>query len=124
MPPAVSRRSFLTTAGTATFAATLATTATFTARSYARVIGANDRIGVGVIGGGVIGTAHLNVIKNLREKNNLLPVAVADCWKTRADKGKELVGAEHSLTDYRRLLDMKEIAETLGQYVLVTSRRT
>ena len=109
MQPTVSRRSFLTTAGTATFAATLASTVAFTAKSYARVIGANDRIGVGVIGGGVIGTAHLNVIKALREKNNLLPVAVADCWKTRADKGKELVDAQHSMTDYRRLLEMKEV---------------
>ncbi|WP_040591703.1 Gfo/Idh/MocA family protein [Schlesneria paludicola] len=106
----VTRRTFMTTAGKATIAATLATSATsMTAKSYARVLGANDRIGVGIIGAGVIGTAHLNVIKNLKEKNNLLPVAVADCWKTRADKGKELVGAEHSLMDYRKLLDMKEV---------------
>lgn len=106
----VSRRTFMTTAGKATIAATLAASAnSMTAKSYARVIGANDRIGVGIIGAGVIGTAHLNVINNLKEKNNLLPVAVADCWKTRADKGKELVGAEHSLMDYRKLLDMKEV---------------
>ena len=104
MSPNVSRRSFLTTASSATVAATLASTVSWTAKSYGQILGANDRIGVGIIGAGVIGTAHLNVIKNLREQNNLLPVAVVDCWKTRADKGQALVEAEHSLTDYRRLL--------------------
>lgn len=109
MTEPLTRRSFLSTAGATTFAATLATTASFTAQSYARVVGANDRIGVGIIGAGVIGTAHLNVIKNLKEKNNLLPVAVVDCWKTRATQGKELVGADHALTEYRKLLEMKEV---------------
>ncbi len=110
MPADVSRRSFLSTTATTAAATAVASAATtWTAKSYARVIGANDRIGVGVIGAGVIGNAHLNVIKTLKEKNNLLPVAVADCWKTRADRGKELVGAEHSLTEYKKLLDMKEV---------------
>ncbi|MEX2186365.1 MAG: Gfo/Idh/MocA family oxidoreductase [Pirellulales bacterium] len=110
MPADLSRRSFLSSSATgAATAAVVASATAWTAKSYARVIGANDRIGVGVIGAGVIGTAHLNVIKNLREKNNLLPVAVADCWKTLADAGKQLVGAEHSLTEYKKLLDMKEV---------------
>lgn len=109
MSPNVSRRSFLTKASSATVAATLASTVSWTAKSYGQILGANDRIGVGIIGAGVIGTAHLNVIKNLREQNNLLPVAVVDCWKTRADKGQALVEAEHSLTDYRRLLQRKDV---------------
>jgi predicted dehydrogenase len=114
MTDSVNRRTFLTTAGKTTFAATLATSVAFTAKSYARVLGANDRIGVGLIGAGVIGHAHMEVLNNLREKNNLLPVAVADCWKTRADKGKDLIGAAHSLVDYRKILEMKEI-----DYVIV-----
>jgi len=67
------RRTFLTAAGVA---ATVATQ--LSAKSYARVIGANDRLGVGLIGGGVIGKAHMGVINNLKEKNNLHPVCVAD----------------------------------------------
>jgi hypothetical protein len=98
------RRSFL---AKTTAAAAVATT--FTAKSYARIIGANDRIGTAIIGGGTIGIAHMNVIKVLKEPNNLLPVAVVDCWKTRADAGKMLVEAEQSLTDYREVLDMKEV---------------
>ncbi len=102
-----SRRSFLTQAGAA--AAVAAGTASVTAKSYGRIMGANDRLGVGVIGAGVIGTAHLNVIKKLKEPNNLDPIAVVDCWKTRADKGRGLVEAKHSMTEYKKMLDMKEV---------------
>ncbi|RIK82122.1 MAG: gfo/Idh/MocA family oxidoreductase [Planctomycetota bacterium] len=110
MPADVSRRSFLgTTASTAAASAVATAATTWTAKSYAQIKGANDRIGVGLIGAGVIGNAHMDVFNNLKEKNNLLPVAVADCWKTRADAGQAKVKAEHSLTDYRKLLDMKEI---------------
>jgi predicted dehydrogenase len=98
----LSRRTFISTASAAAGV-------TWTAASYARVIGANDRIGVGVIGAGVIGTAHLNVLRGLKDTNNLHPAAVVDCWKTRAEKGREIVGAEHALADYRKLLDMKEV---------------
>jgi hypothetical protein len=110
MPADVSRRSFLgTTASTAAASAVATAATTWTAKSYAQIKGANERIGVGIIGGGVIGNAHMHVINNLKEKNNLLPVAVADCWKTRADAGKALIKAEHSLTEYKKMLDMKEI---------------
>ena len=49
----LSRRSFLVASGVA------ATTAALSAKSYARVIGANDRIHIGFIGAGGMGTSHL-----------------------------------------------------------------
>jgi hypothetical protein len=101
------RRNFLAKGSAA--AALTSTTAAWTAKSYAHILGANERLGVGVIGAGVIGTAHLSVLKKLRESNNLLPVAVVDCWKTRAEEGKTLVNADHAMTDYRRLLDRKDV---------------
>jgi len=104
--PVLNRRAF-NSAFTAVGAA--ATVNAWTAKSYARIIGANDRIGVGIVGAGVIGTAHLNVFKALKESNNLLPVGVADCWTTRAEQGKQLVEAQHAVADYRKLLDMKEV---------------
>ncbi len=107
------RRSFLARSGTVAAAAgALATSA----KSYGRILGANDRLGVGVIGAGVIGRAHFGVINNLKEKNNLLPVAVSDCWKTRADQGKEMIGAEASYSNYKELLDRKEV-----DYVVVAT---
>ncbi|MEX0939044.1 MAG: Gfo/Idh/MocA family oxidoreductase [Pirellulales bacterium] len=100
---AVSRRTFLGATG-----AVAATTA-MSAASYARVIGANDRIRVGFVGAGGMGTAHLAAISKLKGPSNLEPVAVADCWKTRADQGAQRVGAGQSLTDYRKLLDIADI---------------
>jgi hypothetical protein len=99
----VTRRSFLQ-AGTALAAAT-----TMTARSYAKVLGANDRIGVGFIGAGGMGNAHLNTIKGLAEANNLRPIAVADCWETRAQKGAETVGASSAHVDYRQVIDNPDV---------------
>ena len=113
MTSEVSRRSFLTTASTAV---AIAGATQMSAKSYGRIMGANDRIGVSVIGGGVIGNAHFDVINNLKEKNNLLPIAVADCWKTRADAGKAKIGALESHTDYRRVLDSKDV-----DYVVVAT---
>ena len=51
--------------------------ASFTAKSYASILGANDRIRVGFIGVGGMGTGHLGAIKALKQANNLEPVAVA-----------------------------------------------
>lgn len=101
----VSRRSFLATAGAVTAATAMSTSA----KSYARIIGANDRIGVGLIGAGVIGKAHIGALNSIKEKNNIQPIAVSDCWKRRADEGKEKLGADHSMTEYKQLLDRKDV---------------
>lgn len=105
----VSRRNFLKTTGAVTTAMSVATTLGISAKSYGRILGANERLGVGLIGAGVIGNAHMDVINNLKEKNNLAPIAVADCWETRAKAGQAKIAADHALTDYRKLLEMKEV---------------
>ena len=95
----VDRREFIGSVGRTSAAGAVAglATSSFTAASYAKIVGANDRIRVGFIGVGGMGTGHLGAIKALKEPNNLEPVAVADCWKTRAEHGAELVGAAHSI---------------------------
>ena len=98
----VSRRSFLSTAGAVTAAATATT---WTARSYAQIVGAGERIKVGFLGAGGMARSHLSAIKSLKDKNNVEGVAVADCWKTRADEGAELVGAPQSFADYRKAVE-------------------
>ncbi len=99
----VSRRSFIQTTSAA------AAAATWTANSYAAVSGANEKIRVGFIGAGGMANAHMNTINALREKNNVEPVAVADCWKTRAEKGAEKLKITNVQTDYRKVLDMKDV---------------
>lgn len=99
----VSRRTFLQTTGA------LAATTTWTAQSYARIAGANDRIRVGFIGVGGMGSGHLSAIGRLKEPNNLEAVAVADCWMKRAEAGAEAVGAPHAFQDYRQVVERDDI---------------
>ncbi len=99
----ISRRGFMQTT-----AATLAA-ASMTAKSYAAVKGANERIRVAFIGAGGMANAHMDTINNLREKNNVEPVAVADCWKARAQQGAEKLKISNVQTDYRKILDMKNV---------------
>ena len=101
----VDRRSFIGTAGVVGAAASV----TWTAESYGRIVGSNDRINIGFIGVGGMGSGHLGAIASLKKKNNLNPIAVADCWKKRADEGAAKVGAPKSFTDYRKVLEEKDI---------------
>jgi predicted dehydrogenase len=101
--PSVSRRGFLQTTGAA------AAAAAWTAQSYGNIVGANDRIRVGFLGAGGMAGNHLRAVRDLKESNNLEPVAVADCWKTRAEAGAKTVGAPDWFGDYRKVLDIKDI---------------
>jgi predicted dehydrogenase len=98
----ITRRGFLATGALA------ASAMAFSAKSYARILGANDRIGVGFIGAGGMGTNHLNAANSLQRPNNLHLGAVADCWRSRAEKGAAILGSD-AVVDYRRLLDLPEI---------------
>lgn len=108
----VTRRDFLNTTTAAAAAATIAGSATtWTAKSYAGIVGANDKINIGLIGAGVIGGAHMNAYNKLKDKmgKNIGVTAVVDCWKTRAEEGKKKVDAQYALTDYQEMLQMKDI---------------
>ncbi|QDT48363.1 Inositol 2-dehydrogenase [Symmachiella dynata] len=98
----VSRRRFLATSGVA------ATTVAMTAKSYGKVLGANDRIRVGFIGVGGMGGGHVRACLKLKESDNLEFLGVADCWKTRADAAAKQLDTD-SYSDYRKVLDIKEI---------------
>ncbi|QDT00408.1 Gfo/Idh/MocA family protein [Adhaeretor mobilis] len=97
-----SRRQFLAAS------AFSASVSAFSAESYARILGSNERIGVGFIGAGGMGTNHLNACQDLKATNNLHFHGVADCWRTRAEHGAAIVKTE-AIVDYRKLLDKKEI---------------
>ncbi|MEZ6072597.1 MAG: Gfo/Idh/MocA family oxidoreductase [Pirellulales bacterium] len=104
------RRSFLRNTGAAAATAgVVAGAISQTAKSYGRVIGANDRIRVGFIGAGGMANAHMDTYNDTKEANNVEAVAVADCWKTRAEDGARKVSAPHSYTDYHKVLDHDEI---------------
>ena len=55
-----------------------------TAASYSRVWGANERVGVGLIGYGLIGKKHLATFGQLHDVDL---IAVADCHRGRRIDG-------------------------------------
>ena len=63
--------------------------AVLTASSYARVWGANNRIGVGFIGFGLIGKQH---VFDFRQQSDVNLVAVAEVHRGRLEEAKALIG--------------------------------
>jgi predicted dehydrogenase len=86
-----------------------ASVATFTALSASRVLGANERIGVGVIGTGGRGHSHLRVMDTLKDEANLRLVAVCDTYRPRLKTAAERYGAEKQYMDHRELLADNDI---------------
>jgi predicted dehydrogenase len=90
------------------FLAGATTALALSAKSYARVIGANDRIRIGFIGVGGMGGGHVAACKTLQKADNLEFLGVADCWKQRAEAAAGKLETQ-GFQDYRRVLDIKEI---------------
>jgi predicted dehydrogenase len=77
-----------------------------TAYSSNRVLGANDRVRLGIIGYGARGT------ENVRDAMKLTAVdlvAAADVYSRRRDAAKLLASDVKTFTDHRRLLDLKDL---------------
>jgi predicted dehydrogenase len=72
----------------------------------ARVLGANDRIRIGIIGAGSRGQEDL---KDAIAVPNVECVAMADVYTRRHDEVKRFVPNVEAYTDYRKLLDRKDI---------------
>ncbi|MCX6598957.1 MAG: Gfo/Idh/MocA family oxidoreductase [Acidobacteria bacterium] len=78
-----------------------------TALSASRVMGANDRVNVGLIGCGGRGRY---VASLMRQAPNTAFVAVADVYDTNANNAREWAGGDaKAFKDFRKLLDMKEV---------------
>lgn len=73
-----------------------------------RVLGANDRIRVGVIGAGGNANGHMRALQALKKKDNVEIVAVCDLWEPRLEAAAELTGGK-PFKDYQKILEMPEI---------------
>ena len=109
MKHASTRRDFLKTASLGTAALSMTTT------SYGRIVGANDRISIGVIGCGGRGRkAHMAGVNKHAKEQNIEITAVADPWKERrelaAALAKEWYGRPARMfVSYRDLVALKDI---------------
>lgn len=122
--PDPSRRNFLQMAGAAALGITLSGCATSTgilnrkrgagltsalpARSYSRVLGANDRVRLGFIGLGQMGRAQMWEIVGIRNKFgnevNTEVTALSDVYQPRLDGAVKMAPDAKPFTDYRELL--------------------
>lgn len=74
-----------------------------------RAQGANERIGVGVIGCGGMGSGHIGTLLRLRERGEPVDVvAVCDVYRPRLEGAARRAKAK-AYTDYRRLLEDKDV---------------
>jgi predicted dehydrogenase len=113
----LSRREFMKAAG-ATAAGVVASTviggkafAEGAAPAPAKVIGANTRLNIGMIGIGGMGSGHLKMIKDMSQDQNVAIVAVCDLWDKRKKQAQETVALSdaQAFGDYRKLLENKDI---------------
>jgi predicted dehydrogenase len=78
-----------------------------TAASAGRVLGANDRVRLGIIGTGGRGSY---LMRTANQVGNIQWVAVCDAWDARRDKAVETAGGDvEAYADYRQLLDRNDI---------------
>jgi predicted dehydrogenase len=77
------------------------------ALSYQRVLGANDRVNIALVGCGGRGRY---VARLMREAPNVAYTAVADVYQTNGNQAREWAGADAKFfPDFRKLLDLKEV---------------
>jgi predicted dehydrogenase len=90
-----------------TFLRGAAGAAALSAASFDRVYGANERVGVGFIGFGLIGKRHL---LDFKEQKDAAVVAVAEVHRGRLDQARETAGgAVEGYADFRKLLDNRAV---------------
>ncbi|MBC7924790.1 MAG: Gfo/Idh/MocA family oxidoreductase [Bryobacteraceae bacterium] len=100
----ISRRGFLAASGAAAL----------NASNYSRIIGANERILIGVIGCGGMATGHMTSIKRrMLETDNVQMIAVCDLYDRRLNAAAELTGGR-PYKRYEELLANKDIDYVLN----------
>jgi len=81
--------------------------ATMTAASYDRILGANDRIGIGFIGCGLIGLRHIQDFKSQKDAGL---AAVSDVYQPRTEQAQADCGpGTKAYGDFRKLLEDKDV---------------
>jgi Oxidoreductase family, NAD-binding Rossmann fold len=80
-----------------------------TAASYNRVLGANDRVGIGFIGYGLIGRQHITNFK--KSFPDVDRIALSDVYKPRLEEGLAYLESPNAkgYSDFRRMYENKDI---------------
>src|SRR5262249_13026197 len=92
--------------------ATSAGALALTSLTYGKVQGANERIQMGVIGVGGMGTGHVQSLVTRGDKDLVRVSAVCDVYQRRITRAKEICKGDGYL-DYRKLLERNDLDAVL-----------
>lgn len=108
--PDASRRLFLKTTAAAT-----ATAAWLPARSYARIMGSNDRINMGIIGTGGMGTGHTRDLVGRADTDNVNVIRVCDVYRRRLNNAMKIISGDSNSGTmyYEEVLDTPDVDAVL-----------
>ncbi len=81
-----------------------------TAISYSRVLGANDRVGLGVVGLGERGAYVMSLFQN---EPGVEVRALCDVYAVKLDQAKQKAPAAQTFSDHRRLAELHELDAVL-----------
>src|SRR5512134_1022539 len=93
----VDRRQFIQTTAAATAA---------TALSYSRILGANERVRLGLIGCGSRGVGNMN---NFLKLGTVDVTALCDVYGAQIEQARKSATGAKSFADHRQVLDMKDL---------------
>ncbi|MGE4180755.1 MAG: Gfo/Idh/MocA family protein [Limisphaerales bacterium] len=99
-PTSVTRRAFVRNVALSTAATAMS------AKSYAQVAGANERVNVGVLGFGLIGRIHTRSFAGLKDSR---VTAVSDAFKPRMEAAREVAPDARLFGDFRQLLERRDV---------------
>ncbi|MHC4798783.1 MAG: Gfo/Idh/MocA family oxidoreductase, partial [Planctomycetota bacterium] len=105
----VSRRALLKTTGVAAAGMT-----SVSARSYARILGTNERLNLAIVGcGHIVNASHLKALLPMQENGELGILGICDVYKSRAQECiesiREVGGNAKLFRDYRDILAMADV---------------
>ncbi|MBZ5681912.1 MAG: Gfo/Idh/MocA family oxidoreductase [Acidobacteriia bacterium] len=95
-------------------------TAAFLAYPPSSVLGANDRIRIGMIG---VGNRGQDLLEEVQKVRGVQLVAMADVYSRRRDEAKKMAPGIQTFDDHRRLLDMKNLDAVIVASPLHTHAR-
>ena len=81
------------------------------AMSWGRVLGANDRLNMAVIGTGGMGTGHLQRIVNSADEENVVVSRVCDVYRRRLNRAAKIASLQDNMAtmEYERVLDDPDV---------------
>lgn len=108
----LSRRKFIRNSAGLGLSASLGPVVSSTAKSYSRIINANERINMGVIGCGGMANAHMSALLKMKETDDVVITTVCDIFDKRLDAAKVKTEAK-GVKSYLDILNDKDIDSVL-----------